>query len=215
VLSRAPGEEVRVVEGKPLAEAVIIIGDRTGVPITYEDPPYLYPGDTMSSPHGIVPRVGPLEFTYAPDLPVLEVLHLAIQAAAQRGYPGVFDVKAGEGYYHVVPVRARDLRGELVTAPSVLDTPIALPTGKTTRDAVLRAICTEVGKSTGKKLLPGMRSPNRFLRDHVWHDPKRRPAREHLIRLLDDLGGGMTWLLFYDATGHRYYLNSKPIGPGK
>jgi len=209
--SQAPEEEIKVDEGRPLAEAVVAISARTRVPITYEDPPYRYPGDTAPSPFGVVPRVGPLEFRYAPESNVLEVLRLAIGAAAQRGYPGVFEVRPDAGWYHVIPVKARDPKGELVSVRSILDTPVAVPTGKTTRYDVVRTICAEVSRRTGVRVTPGMMHPRTFLKDQVWHDAKPRPARDHLTRLLDDIGGGMIWLLFYDPAHHFYALNIEPI----
>jgi hypothetical protein len=209
--SQSPEEEIKVDEGRPLAEAVVAISARTRVPITYEDPPYLYPGDTAPAPGGVVPRVGPLEFRYAPDSSVLEVLRLAIQEAARRGYPGVFEVRPDAGWYHVVPVKARDRKGELVSVRSILDTPVTVPVGKTTRLNIVRAICAEVSRRAGVRIVPGMMSPNIFLKDQAWHDARPRPARDHLTRLLEDIGGSLIWLLFYDPADHFYALNIEPI----
>jgi hypothetical protein len=143
-------EEVVVRNVRPVAAALDVLERRFHVPITYEDPPYLFEGDIedvtakVARPEAIAAakdRGDPplvirgmkereLRFdapsgSSARDVKVAVSNILNANNSSDRP-PAIFGVKEIGGRYHVYPVRIKTGAGDYVSHSSVLDVRISL-----------------------------------------------------------------------------------------
>lgn len=195
---------------KPLAQAAEQFEMRYGIPISYEDPNYVYDGDLIdqtppayaqshpnapTAPARVVPKGGSLVlrgdpkkqlslFNAAADaMPMLQSL---VDDHMKAGYPGQFKViPSGDGF-DIVPMAVKNSAGTLVPDQSLLETRITLPELQRTADRTLDGICEAIRSNTGKNIGVGM---NQF-QSLYWVatvGANNEPARTVLERTLDGL----------------------------
>jgi len=143
-----PGEAatVRTIDvgtARPVLRAIEALRERYHVPITYEEPRYVYAQDLQDIsyvhkgpvPRGVnlvAPRAGTIHFQYAevngkPQEDITSLIRRLLTEYAAQGGP-VFDVReraTPKGtQWNVIPVKARDTSGYFVDQPDILGAPI-------------------------------------------------------------------------------------------
>ena len=98
---------LEVAAPRPMAEAVIALGEQLKCPVTYEDIPfeysddlrYLFPGSKTCVPSG-----GRLRLYYEKTSDRLEIIKQLLSQHNLAGNAGVFDVTQTNGIYNVIPL---------------------------------------------------------------------------------------------------------------
>lgn len=221
--------------GRPVARAVEILESRyPGVVITYEDPPYTYPGDSEDvteqvrkdlrehapgeAPRVLVPTSSPFTFSHrvAPDTeePVdwIEALNAMTDAYEVGAAGGRFSVRRTDnGSFHVVPVEVRDENGLWTTQAPVLDALITLSEPEERGIELLRSIVGAVGEATGEQVVVGTIPLTLFGNYRGTLVARSEPARNVLLRLFAEVTKGTTgrlsWRLLYGPDVKYYALN--------
>ncbi len=205
--------EIRVSGPRPLAAAVLVLEARMKVPITYEDPPYQFRGDTAISPDGpLIPRPGNIQFSYSDQLEKDEILRSLIEANSKQGNPGIFEMKSAEGFYHVVPVKYTDERGEPKTHSSILEARISFSVQDVNGFSIIDLICKTLSKKLNEHIVVGMIPRNAFSAEHKKFTADDRSARDCLTEVIKKTGHNLSWQLFYDPKLRWYVLNIHPVG---
>jgi hypothetical protein len=213
---------------RPLAALADELERRDQIVITYEDAPWVAPTDvedftraiTESNPGKVAPLVrviGPrkaaISFKYDLDpvkghptdyADLLSALLLQYEAADA---PGRFRFEGGDGIYHLIPSRLRDLEGHWAAASPVLSTPVRLADQERTVDDTLNEIVAQLNESSPVEVCWGFVPLNLFFQTHIRLGADSVPAREVMRQILALLPLRVTWRLNYDPTFNRYSLN--------
>lgn len=205
--------EIKVREPRPLAAAILVLESRIKAPITYEDPPYRFSGDLEVSPVGpLIPKTGSIELTYSSRLEPDEIIRSLVEANNRQGNPGVFELKAAGGFRHVVPVKFRNEKGELIEYRSILETRLSQSFQNLSGVDILDGICNELSEKLNEKVVVGMIPPRPFSAAHETFRTANRTARECLAELIEKTGYNLSWQVFYDPKLKWYVLNIHPVG---
>jgi hypothetical protein len=209
---------VRRYPARPIFGAVMTLDDEYGHFITYEDPPYAYEGDLGEASMKVRQALDQLMLGPPVDgsQDVGPVLNRLIQLSRDQG--GHFRVLQTGDVFHVVPTEVRDADGRWVSHPSILDTPISIPTADRAYHEMIEAICQAVGAAARVKVvgIGGVGGEG----IHTIADPPPRfslgaeqeSARTVLMRTLAVAAPGRwTWFLLYDFDDRMYYLNISPV----
>ncbi|HXG32977.1 MAG TPA: hypothetical protein VNJ11_06410, partial [Bryobacteraceae bacterium] len=126
---------------RPLQSVAHTFVERYRWLVTFEEAPLIYPGDyvdvTLNPAAGgraLAPRGGYLQFSFdvgpegEPADPGL-VLRTALEAYHRAGFPGRYELRAEEGYFHIVPTARADVTGVLRAVRSPLDATVTLEGG--------------------------------------------------------------------------------------
>jgi len=229
------GAEVRtavVQDPRPLAKALEYLENLYGLPITYEDPPYVHPsqitdvteqvrgGETMGR-RILIPRGGSLSFSYEKlEQTANRTALLAASAAINgllanyyqrpQGSPQ-FAMTSEPGSLHVVPTRITDRTGQLQELKPVLDTAVSLPSEDRTAAKLLVDLCEVLSRTTGQTMIPG-NVPYALLARHKTAIPVSNiAARSVLNQLFAEIDVPLSWQLFYDPGLNWYVLNIHPV----
>lgn len=209
---------------RPLAEVADQLEKRFGVPVTYEDPPYLYPGDIVDlrlqpfeshvdRDHPTwIPRLGRIDLTYTlSDTRNLDELAAALEQAivahTDNGNAGSFRLERRGEILSLIPIATTGPDGRQRLIEPLLDTEISLPAGSRPSRELLDLVMAEIHRRCECKVyLPfslGMVRP-------VDSPGIPEPARDALRRLLAAQPMKLTWRLFYDPQSSAYFLSIVP-----
>jgi hypothetical protein len=229
--AEAPREATSFTVESPraLSEAVLILIQRYGYVITYEDAPLAYTGDLQdltSERHGdlsylkkrgAVRETVPLSETLTVNLPapsdmndpknVAAVIEQMLMDHANHNQGGHFRLQQTEGYFHIVPSEVRDSHGEWVSHGSILEANISMPELEGPGAVLLDAICAAVGNATHTQVVVGSIPNNVLIPYRGVVSARSEPARVVLLRMLKDTERRLTWMLEYDASRGQYILS--------
>jgi hypothetical protein len=209
---------VSVEDPRPVAAALDEIQQASGLPVTYEDPPFVFRTTVAraAEDRSLIPRGGTLAF----DLPAAATLEATFGAArrmvtsynAQHG-AATFSVVRDANFVHVVPREALGISGLLEPVAPVLDTRITLPAKPRTGLDLLEDICKAVSAADGRRVEIGMVPANALTNQEVDFGASAAPARDVLAELLVANVTPLTWRLLYDPQLKTYYLNVPLVSP--
>lgn len=222
-------ETIQVNDPRPVAEAVRMLEQKTGVAITYEDPEYAYSSDIKdvtalvrkdgkSRPRILIPAGGVLDFSYSlaangrPQEPMSDLVNRLLQQDAGNG-KGVFAVRRDGDRLHVVPAMVRNKEGELVPTTPILDERIYIPAGQRTGFEMLSAICEELTRISGHRVFVATVPSNSLHAYYAEMGADNEPAREVLSRLLNGFANPLSWRVLYDPGLGWYALNIHTVAP--
>jgi hypothetical protein len=214
---------------RPIATMIAQLRKGRGLPITYEDPRYLFAGDlqdvteqvrrandteTLSRTERIiVPKGKAFTFVYSSnDMSTaagsLETIRRMLSEYARIGGP-VFAATDDGKRLHVIPQQAADEAGRLVPQTPVLDTSISITPRARNGLALLSEICAAVSVSSRVQVEVGTVPGNLLAQYSSAKGFDNKPARQVLGELLDGLHSSHTlvWDLYNDLDG--YALNIK------
>ena len=159
VSAPAPDGSVVIEAAQPMDEATRILADRYGVPITFEEPKWLWNGDFVFGRWvvGDPPRFVLPGRLYPDETPSAETaVHELVDAYNAQEKQGIrFQVQKSRLGLHVVPSQFHGADGKLAPAASVLDVPVTVPAAERMAKEHLVAICEAVSRITGVRLLVG------------------------------------------------------------
>lgn len=219
----APAPASQVVDlyrGAPILGAVEALRQKYNLAITYEDPVYACPCDLVDvsnirktpGPSLILPKREHIhfEFTEIDGKPQEDTTTLIRRLLAEQAAQGgsVFEVRErampSGTEWNVVPVRARDRSGSLVSQPDILGAPIFIPRARSTELQFLMEMLQQLRTETGYRVDLGS-VQTRIDLGTAELGAENIPARDVLANLL---GTRMVWDLNYDPEGGgRYVLN--------
>lgn len=218
------GLSLSVDDPRPLAAAVATLEDKLGWAVTYEDPPYLHPGDSQDvtltvvrsyqpgQRRVLVPRGGPFTFVEPPHIRSSaaqepEVLQALLDQYAGSGYPATFALRRTESVFHVVPTAIRNAQGAQQACTSILDQRVSQGAGTRTAMEAIEALAAQTGLSVG-------RSPTGLLRGTALkQNAAQDTARNLLLGILKATNRQMSWRLLCDPGGTRFcVLNIRIVG---
>ncbi len=211
---------------RPLGEAAHELSFQYGILISHEDPPLRFSGDLeeftlQNGPNRIVrdpnkKLLGSRTATVSATLNVFtdseslvdvdEVLSDLLKSNEANGNPGRFKVIKGKDAWHIVPTAVKDEQGKWVPVTPLLDNKISLtPEPRKAQDVVLD-ICHQLSLQSNSNVFASFPG-DRLRRQTVAVAANNEPARDVLIRLLDNVDGHYTWRLYYDHNLNSCALN--------
>jgi hypothetical protein len=234
-------QTVPVNDPRPLAAASDRIEKLSGLPVNYEDGPYVNAADLQdvtskvltpsqigaAGPnfHVIVPRGGPLSavITVDPTTGGLGTLS-AVQAAAEAfvnnqasTYGQLFSVGQVNGCVFISPSKLKNIVGSLQPITPVFSANISFPQEKRTGYGTLKLILQSVLEATGSKVGIASAPLKAFAETNVTIRANNEDARTVLTRLLQavTLGGGSGVSVSSPAMSYRllYDFNERAAGP--
>lgn len=205
--TQAP-EKLTVEDPRPLSAAILILQEKYGWQINYEDPPYRDPKDlidhthpTYRGPHrAIGPKGGRVEIQYflspatgKPESPT-NLLEMLVADHTNRGNPGQFQVKVFDGVNSVQPIEG-----------SIMDTRITIENKERTYTETLGEFYQTLSRAIGIHVRnPGISGP---MFERLSFGAENEPARDVLMRLLNTRSSReYSWHLLY-STDSGYFLN--------
>jgi hypothetical protein len=215
--------DLRVDDPRPVSRAIDEITKKVQYPISYEDPQFAYSDDlrdvTDEVSNGraksriVVPAGGSLEVRQLsiagaePKVLATQALQQIVNVQANRASGGRFRVEQSGEMLHVVPTSIRNGQGEWIEQGSILRHRISIPAAERSPAEMLNAICSALTQTTGVTV--GLASgPLRTLNGtKSVQVANNEPARDVLIRTLNQAGGYMTWKLFYAPDQKWHALN--------
>lgn len=220
---------ISVDEPRPVAAALHELEHRHGLVVSYEDPTYVHEADisdvTQSvrqdldqyppgkAPKVLVPRAGKIELEYPVSSetgnPVdpERLIERLLSVNRRNGNPGDFRVTRTSTMFQVVPLAVKDRDGAVGDAGSVLDVIISFPARERTGLEVLQEICSALSEETGASVVVGMVPDNPLARYKTTEGVHEEMARDVLYRLVANIGGKISWQLFYDPGLEMHVLN--------
>jgi hypothetical protein len=227
-------EKLSVDNGRPLAEAIVVLEVRFGRVITYEDPPYVYAGDindvTQSvrrdldkfepgqAPRVLVPKGGKFDFVIirnanrSPDKD--RTLEKLVHDYALTTQSARFRLEKSADAFHVVPTSVRNTAGRLTSQVPVLDARMTVPTKERTGLQEIRDFCAEVSRVTRRHVVMGTVPTRLAVYKERYGIPSATTARIALTRILKRFedGRGLSWRLLYDPGMKIFVLNIHSVG---
>ena len=214
------GETLSVDDHRPVEAAVRLLTTRYHRAITYEDPRYLYSGDTEvhvfpNGFRGSMPRGGRLSFRFrvAADTgqPVDwdALLRSLLAAQSASGGPRFRAEQRGDAY-EVIPARTKNAAGKWVDVASIMDVLITIPEQELTRLGIVQAVIKAIGVranvrlGVGTCLECGPRSMAPEPTEPFGVQGER--ARDVLWRALQHWRPGTFWRIDYDPDGDQYLM---------
>jgi hypothetical protein len=214
---------VAVDDGRPVALAVRLLIEKYGYQITYEDPPYVYDGDLkdryVNGFKDRVPAGGALAINFAPSSAMTTsddmagLLKKLLQAHAGSDQGGHFRVVQNGQVFHILPSEVKDNSGNWGPQTSILDVAISLPNKERTGMATLEDICSAVGAAAHANIIVGSIPPNVILPYRGVLSAENETARSVLLRALDGTNRKLTWIIMFDPSDKRYWLNIVWVPP--
>ena len=200
---------------RPLAEAMEALGNQFHLPITYEDPPYLFPGDIeditsrVMRPEAVAHLLATgqrlpvlmgmkereLKFGYAfpansqsSDSQVRAAIQSALDAYNSGYPPGIFELRHAGGRFHVFPKMVKDKSGKYIPWTSLLDLPISVEVKERRADEFLQVLCFAVSRAGQNPFHFGNGVvSNGLIQQRTSLGGQNRPARELLLAFLTEL----------------------------
>ncbi|HKX32561.1 MAG TPA: hypothetical protein VJ302_33050 [Blastocatellia bacterium] len=223
--------KLSVEDPRPVAQAILILEDRYGWVVTYEDPRYSHDSEISDvtlkvrrdldkykpgeAPKVFIPKGGALEFTYGvatstnlPNDPAI-VLQKLLDAQTASDHGGRFRIESSGKIMHVIPTAIKNRKGQLVPQESVLDMRISLPAKERTVVQKLEDVCAALSQATQVRVELGTIPESWFSRHRDSQGAVRQRARDILIDTFKtlDFGTNLSWRLLYGPRSNRYSLN--------
>ena len=134
--------QIDVFSGRPLSDATVILQDVLNQVITYEDPLWDNPNETIElfKEGPVIPKPHQLRFQYTVDDSETVILALLDQYHCQIGRTQFELLSTTEGIYSVVPVKRQNKQGKFISNASVLDTKISLSVRDTSYTSIMAEI---------------------------------------------------------------------------
>ena len=217
------GNSVHVVvdDPRPVALAVHLLIEKYGYRITYEDPPYAYDSDLkdryVKGFKDRVPAGGALAIDFARSSVMTTsddmagILKKLLQAHSGLDKGGHFRVVQNGPVFHVLPSQVKDRSGNWVSQASILDVAISLPIKERTGMAILEDICSAIGAAAHVHIVVGSIPANVILPYRSMLSAENESARSVLMRALDGTSTKLTWILMFDPTDRKYWLNIEVV----
>ncbi len=224
------GAETRtatVEDPRPLAKALESLETFYGVPITYEDPPYVNAGeiadasDQVRGGHSagrpiLVPRGGSISFAYEAFEPALA--HDAVRLAAAAAVRGIlanyqtaggarFVIVPGTITLHVAPAQFTDQAGKVQSLNPLLDTSVSLSAEPRTAGKFVYDLCDALSRASGQTVILGAIPYNLLLTKQTSLTVSNVAARVALDQLFSEIHALLSWQLFHDPGLNWYVLN--------
>ena len=139
-----------VYDSRPMAEAVVALGEQLQCAITYEDPPFEFAGDLRPVYSDSVmrgPKGGWISLTYQKTDDKLGIITQLLAEHSAAGNAGDFTVIQTGDIYNVIPIRYKNKAGILVDHHSILDTRISITMQDKNMQYVIDAVCKAVSKA--------------------------------------------------------------------
>ncbi|MGZ8846188.1 MAG: hypothetical protein ACXW3C_06965 [Pyrinomonadaceae bacterium] len=222
-------ERLFVENGRPLAEAILMLEKRFRTVITYEDPPYVYRGDIADvtestrrdldkyppgkAPRVFVPKGGRLEFVIVqrPDGPpdARGTLEKLVSEYASTIPAARFRIEKTANAFHAIPLSVRNAAGRLSSQTAVLDAAITLPAKERNGVQAIRDFCAEVSRMTHRQVVEGTIPTNLANYQHTYSFQRATNARIVLTQILKSFEGAppLSWRLLYDPGMKMFVLN--------
>lgn len=190
--------EIHVDDVRPLPYAIKALQKNLHIKVTFEEVKLEYEGD-FKDYDGIKGAIGgPLNFSYrATDEPV-DILQALLEEYESK-YPGSYQLIEGDNYFHVVPKSSRNANGVFVARESILDTPLSINMKNVSSDDVLTEITTQLTEKIGFHIDAGTMIRNFRAHQYESYELIDKPARVHLEKVFNEVGGDFSWMLFRDA----------------
>lgn len=223
--SQQEPHRISVKDPRPVASAIKSLETRFGRVITYEDPPFVHPDDTLDvtesvrrdlhkyapgkAPRVIVPRGGELNVEYGPNDSV-EVVLTRVLSEAERVTPSTtFRSAETNGIIHVIPASIKGPTGETMSVRSILDTPVELKVQERNGMQMLEAWADAVRANAKQQLVIGAAPLQMFATYKDKQGLSFPNARDALTEILETVGkrSQLSWQLFYDPGLKLYALN--------
>lgn len=216
---------------RPVAKAVEYIEALYGLPITYEDPPYMYDSEVddvttqvrgtqglsnPALPRVLIPRRGALTFQYealgprppkdtAHSAAFQAITDLLVNYPASDGSPRFALIRA-PGSIHVVPTRFINGSGRAESLKPMLENGVSLAPKERPAIELLNDICEALSLIKGEKVIVGL-IPPWLARQKTSFPVSDMAARSVLDRLFAEIEAPLSWQLFYDPGLHWWALN--------
>src|ERR1041385_6956005 len=116
-------EKLSVDDGRPLAEAILLLESKFGSVITYEDPAYVYSGDISDVTENVRRDLDKFEPGKAPRVlvPKGRTLEKLVSDYGLVARSSRFRIERARDAFHVIPVLVRNAAGRLTPQAPVLD----------------------------------------------------------------------------------------------
>ncbi len=200
--------EIDVDSPRPLAAAALMLEERFGRRVTYEDAPFVHGGDVVRDDGGrIIPRGGRLYVRYAAGDGLREILAECVKTHTRLGYPGVYGAEDREGDYHVVPRGFLDADGSMKERPPLLDTMISLPAQTRSGLQFVEDLVQTLSRITGETVKVGTLPTNALNQTQVAGNSSTGGAGTLLLSLLRAMGKCFSWQLLHDPGSTEFFLN--------
>jgi hypothetical protein len=231
VQAQTKAVDLYVEDPRPVAGAVASLTSRFPVVVTYEDPPYRFPGDLTDVTSMV--RRDQYEISNVPKIivPMTRALAVRYEGLAENDEPqnwqaalqavvaahdvnaagGRFRVQQDGDVFHVVPSEVQDQRGRWVAQTPVLDALISIPRTELGGYQMLERICKELSETTGARVIVGVVPPGAFMFQKGILEAKDEQARDVLLRTIREMHPGLTWQFLYGVSGDRFALNVLPV----
>jgi hypothetical protein len=211
-----------VKDPRPVARAVEELELSSGRAVTYEDPPYIFPGATVdvssqvsrgvsdANSSVLVPKTGTLTFNLPADSSAeaqSAALEKMIDAYNSGENAAIFSVQKGDRLVHVVPREALDASGQLEPVAPALDSRITLEAKPRTGLSLLREICQAASAESGQHVEIATVPANALSNQQIAIGANYEPARAVLEKLIVANPTPLSWQLLYDPGLKTYYLN--------
>lgn len=164
----ATGRTIDVGTARPVLRAIEVLRERYHLPITYEEPRYVYAQDLEDIsyihkgplPSGvrlIAPRGGTIHFRYTevngkPQEDTASLIHRLLAEYAAQGGP-VFDVRERSEpngpQWNVIAVKARNESGTLVDQTDILGALVSIPPAQRSASEFITEMLQQVRTETG------------------------------------------------------------------
>lgn len=218
-------------ESRPIAIAMMILENKYGRIITYEDAPYehkldikdvttlvrrdLNKWDQENIPRNLIPRPANLEVTIKLTRSngkledIEEVVRRILDANAKNENPGRFTYKKDGEVFHVIPEKIRTSTGRILEIDSILDTRITISEKQRSLDDILNEICKSLKQITGEDIGLGAYPVRILSQKYKTLSAKEEEARNVLMRTLSLEDFMLSWHLNFNpgatGSGLRFY----------
>lgn len=225
IASGQQSDRISVKDARPVASAIRSLETRFDRVITYEDPPFVHPDDTVDvtesvrrdlhkyapgkAPRVIVPRGGGLNVESSRNDPVEVVLTRVLRECERVNPSTTFRTEEINRIIHVIPQSIKGPSGETIPVRSILDTPVQIPVQERTGMQILEAWANAVSANSKQQIVIGA-APLQMFSTYKENQGLSSPnAREALTEILATVGKGskLSWQLFYDPGLKLYAIN--------
>jgi len=200
---------------RPLDSAAIAIAERFGIPVSTEDPPYVYRDDMKDvtaevartpnpTKRVFVPKGGHLEAQFAlqPDGSPgdIRVLLQSLIDTANAKFPFAYRLDTDGDSLTLVPTHTRDILGRVVEITPLLDRLITIPPGTRTiaknADLMADALSAQTGLHVGccQGVVAGVPWGMREIAFEARNEPARSILKRLIVASLEGRPNGYYWL---------------------
>lgn len=198
--------EFEIVSPCPLAEVALLLEERFGCMVTYEDVPYCHPDDMIRDEVGrIIPRGGRILVQYQLDDSLREIINRVLEVHIRSGYPGVFALEECAGGYHIVPRSFRNAYGVMEERLPLLNTKISLPSETRSGVQLVEDIMLALSVARRESIGMGMLPINAFIQHVSMGKVLKGKAIDLLVDLFREMKLRLSWQ-FLNLPGKAEFL---------